>query len=91
MVLVVLLKLGLWIGLLTLLLIHIKHIRTYIKRIERFINMKLWRSYHIPHYYYTHKKPLEKKYEKNRIESILFWIALGLIILGILAILGVFS
>jgi hypothetical protein len=75
----VLLTLGFGIGLLILLLI-------YGKRIGRFVNMRLRRkSYYTP--YYMHKKT----YKRNKTEFILTWVAVALIILGILAMLGVFS
>ncbi len=70
--------LGFWIGFLILFLI-------YGKRIGRLISMKLEKSYYTS-YRYTHKRRHKKK-----LESILMWIAVALIILGILAIPGVFN
>lgn len=74
-----LLTLGFWIGLLIFVLISGKHI-------GRYINMKLERSHYI-HYHYIYKR----RYKRNKLGIILLWVAMALIIVGILAILGIFN
>lgn len=71
--------LGFWIGLLILFLI-------YGKSMGRLISMKLEKSYYSS-YRYTQKR----RHKRNKLKSILIWIAVALIILGILAILGVIN
>jgi hypothetical protein len=74
-----LLTLGFWIGLLILFLICGKHIGSL-------INMKLERS-HYTSYHYVQRR----RQKRNKLESILLWVSVALIILGILTILGVLS
>jgi len=58
----------------------------YGRHIGILISMKLERS-HYTSYHYIHKR----RHKGNKLESILIWIAVALIILGILAIMGVFD
>ena len=80
-----LLMLGFWLALITLYVIHGK-------RMMRIINDKIEMSggkrHYMPHHYTSRRKEYDKSKNRKRVETALSWIALLLIILGLLSMLG---
>ncbi len=78
--------LGFWLALITLYVIHGK-------RIMRIINDKIERSggkrHYMPPHYTFRRKEYDKSKNRKRVETALSWLALLLIVLGILSMLGV--
>jgi hypothetical protein len=72
------LVLGFSIGLIILFTIPIKRLRKY-------INIRRWPSYYIP--YTLFHKFHKANYKKNRIESILLWASIVLVMAGIFAMI----
>ena len=81
-----LLMLGFWLALITLYVIHGK-------RVMRIINDKIERSggkrHYMPPHYTFRRKEYEKSKNRKRVETVLSWIALLLLVLGLLSMLGV--
>jgi hypothetical protein len=77
--------LGFWLALITLYVIHGK-------RVMRIINDKIERSggkrHYMPHSYTSRRKENNKSKNRRMVETVLSWIALLLIILGLFSMLG---
>ena len=79
--------LGSFVGLITLYYLHGKQVmRALIDKVER-----VGKRHYLPYSYAYYKNRRSKSGDKKTIHFVLSWIALMLIILGLLAIFGLFD
>lgn len=79
--------LGSFVGLITLYIIHGKHvISTFIYKVER-----VGKRHDMPYSYTYYKGRRIRGDDKKTLQAVLTWIAVALLILGLLAIFGLFD